>query len=328
MLHVSKDISTEKVRELWGKTEAGAWRTGNILHWLEHPAVQKRNNRLVSGFSDIHRFQYFAERFFSKKGADRALTLGCGHGELERGFLGFFKRHDAVDIAEGAIEQATKQARDSGLKHIHYSVADLNAIRLPRCTYDVVFGISSIHHVSNLEHLFTEVGLALKPGGYFFLDEFVGPNKFQWTDAQLAAINEQLGMLPPDLKISLYDGTPKVSVRRLNIEEMDAVDPSEAVRSEDILKLLPLYFDILEVKGIGGTILHMLLEGIAGNFAENDARAVSYLEAIFQTEDQLITNGTLQHDFAVIIARRKPTRVERVFGRQVAYFVSKSRSNR
>ncbi len=196
---------------------------------------------------------------------------------------------------------------------------------MPKCAYDVIFGISAIHHVSNLEHLFREVYLALKPGGYFFMDEFIGPNKFQWTWQQLAAINEQITALPPYLKRSLHDGTPKGCLGRCTIEEMDAIDPSEAIRSEDILKVLPHYFDLLELKGSGGSILHLLLEGIAGNFADDDPVAMKYMKSFFELEDRMIADGTLQHDFAVIIARRKPTRVQKILGTKVACLVSRAR---
>ena len=67
-------------------------------------------------------------------------------------------------------------------------------------SYDVAFGISSIHHVSDLRHLFQQVAAALKPGGYFLLDEYVGPSKFQWTDEQLSVVNEQLEALPAAFK--------------------------------------------------------------------------------------------------------------------------------
>jgi hypothetical protein len=56
------------------------------------------------------------------------------------------------------------------------------------------------------------------------------------------------------------------------------------------------------VKGYGGTILHLLLHEIAGNFYDPDAARL--LDAICDIEDGLIASGDLQSDFAVIIARR------------------------
>jgi hypothetical protein len=92
---------------------------------------------------------------------------------------------------------------------------------------------------------------------------------------------------------------------RLTIEEMNRIDPSEAVRSAEILPLMSQVFDLVEVKGCGGSLLHMLLEDIAGNFSTDDPAAMAHLESLFKLEDDLIQTGALQHDFAVIIARKK-----------------------
>ena len=177
---------------------------------MDLPKVRERINFLISGNPRKDCFQYFIERYFREgldrpRQAKRALTLGCGHGELERGLCqyNFVRVHDGVDIAEGAVAQASKLARAEGFDHLRYKVADLNTIKLPKCTYDVVFGVSSIHHVANLEHLFLQVVLSLKPGGYFFLNEYIGPNQLQWTDEQLAIVNELLAPLPLEFRRSI-----------------------------------------------------------------------------------------------------------------------------
>jgi SAM-dependent methyltransferase len=225
------------------------------------------------------------------------------------------------------VAQASKLARAEGFDHLRYKVADLNTIKLPKCTYDVVFGISSIHHVANLEHLFLQVALSLKPGGYFFLNEYIGPNQLQWTDEQLAVVNELLAPLPLEFRRCISD--PRIikgTVKPSTIEEINAVDPSEAIRSADILKLLPQYFDILEIRGYGGTLLQPLLNDIAGHFSEDDPRSMGYLQSFFDLEDQVIASGKVQHDCAIIVARRKPTRVEKLLGSKAAYVVSKARA--
>jgi len=241
---------------------------------------------------------------------NRVLTLGCGNGEFERNLakLNYVREHDALDVAEGAIEKARRAAREEGYSHIQYRVADLNQVDLPKDRYDVIFGISSVHHVAGLEHLFAQVYSSLKPGGYFFLDEYVGASQYQWPDQQLGHINRVLEMLPQRFKFSLSrPGETKPPVARPTVEEMNAVDPSEAVRSSEIGPLLERYFEQVEFRGYGGGLLHMLLEDIAGNFAEDDSEALCWLQRIFSIEDSLLEQGELEHDFAVLIGR-KPTR--------------------
>jgi SAM-dependent methyltransferase len=327
------ELETTRVKELWGSTE-GTWRTSERAHWLQHPKVQERINFLLTGNPGKDRYQYFAEHYYraplgGRKRVKCALTLGCGHGEFERCISqhNFAELHEAVDLADGAVAEATRLAKAEGLDHIRYRVADLNTIELPECTYDTVFGISSIHHVANLEHLFLQIQLSLKPDGLFVLDEYIGASKFQWPDEQIAIINDELAKLPNELKRSISNSTiVRGPIGRPTLQEMDASDPSEAVRSGEIMRLLPWFFDIVEVKGYGGTLLHMLLHEIAGNFVLDDPQSMDYLRYFFDLEDQMIVSGKFQHDFAIIIARRKPTRVEKVMGRKVAYSITNTRA--
>jgi SAM-dependent methyltransferase len=327
------EVETARVKEVWGST-GGVWRRREWVHWLQHPRVQERINLMTTGDGGRDRYQYFVDRYLpiqSGRSArvKRALTLGCGHGELERGLTQYdlAEIHEGVDLADGAVEEATRLAKAGGFDHLRYRVADLNTIELPKCTYDVVFGVSAIHHVARLEHLFREVLLSLKPGGYFMLDEFVGPSQFQWPQEQVAVINELLSQLPVEFKHSITNpGKVKCCVWTPSREAMNECDPSEAIRSGEIVQLLPWFFDIVEFRGYGGNLLQFLLEEIAGHFRLDDPHAMQYLQSFFDREDQLIASGKFSHDFATIIARRKSTRVERVLGRTAAYAVTKIRA--
>ena len=170
----------------------------------------------------------------------------------------------------------------------------------------MVFGIQSIHHITELEHVFAEVDKSLKPGGYFFLNEFIGPTQFQWTDYQLDCINAILKILPKKYRINKQDSSKiKDNVVRQTVKELESIDPSEAIRSAEILPLLNEFFTIKEKIDLGGTILHLLLQDIAGNFDYNNPDDIKMLEMLFIIEDTLMETGELQSDFAVIIAQKK-----------------------
>ena len=263
---------------------------------------------MTGGSDGRDRFQYFIQKYFpGGTPVDCVLTLGCGDGEFERGLAqyGFAREHDAFDIAEGAIQKAADAARTAGLAHIRYEVADLNRVALERDRYDVVFGLSAIHHISALEYLFAQVRASLKPGGFFLLDEFIGPSQFQWLDAQLDAANQALAGLPERFRRQLNrQGQVKTAVARPTIESMNTGDPSEAIRSAEIVPLLTDYFELIEFRGYGGSLLHLVMEGIAGNFVPDDPLATECVERLCALEDRLILEGRLAHDFAVIIARK------------------------
>src|SRR5262245_38882502 len=174
----------ERVKHVWGAGRV--WGGSEIQHWLQHPLVQERINLKVSGTPGVNRFEYFLNRYLKgKMPVERALTLGSGLGELERGLChyNFARLHEGIDISDQAIRVAIEKAQASGLTHLRYRMGNLNDVALEPAAYDVIFGISSIHHVQRLEYLFGQVRQALKPGGYFFLDEYIGPNRFQWPEA-------------------------------------------------------------------------------------------------------------------------------------------------
>ena len=94
----------------------------------------------------------------------------------------------------------------------------------------------------------------------------------------------------------------KHEVMRPSVARMILSDPSEAVESSRILPLLRESFDVLDVRGYGGTLLEPVLSGIAHNFVGNDADTQRLLGTCFAAEDALLTTGELDHDFVLVVA--------------------------
>src|SRR6185503_14217681 len=101
---------------------------------------------------------------------------------------------------------------------------------------------------------------AMKPEATLIVNEYVGPNRFQFTDRQLEIMNALLAALPKRLRGS-YDRK-----ERPDLAFMIDHDPSEAVRSEDLLPMIAERFEVMESKKSGGTILMHLLYDIVQNF--------------------------------------------------------------
>jgi hypothetical protein len=69
--------------------------------------------------------------------------------------------------------------------------------------------------------------------------------------------------------------------------------------------VLSLYFDIIDRKPLGGSILQFLLDGIAGNFKADDPQDMEWLRLLFSIEDSLMEMREIDSDFAYIVARPK-----------------------
>jgi hypothetical protein len=84
-------------------------------------------------------------------------------------------------------------------------------------------------------------------------------------------------------------------------------NPSEAVRSAEIVPLIRQRFEIVQQTDFGGTILHMLLSDIVGNFDPESEADVTIVRLLCYLEKTLIAEGVLPSDFTLIVARKLAT---------------------
>jgi SAM-dependent methyltransferase len=277
-----------------------------LLSWDAHPCVGRYINRRISG-NPNEAWLPFVKRRFCPETFKYGMSLGCGWGSLEREAvqLGVCERFDAYDIASGAIETAKAEATKQGLQdRIHYFCADLNHVVLESDKYDICFAAASLHHVHNLEHVLQQVHAALHREGLFIIIEYVGLSRFQWDDQIDCLMNKILSLLPESLRTDIKDGkTIKIETVRPSINDVIKVDPTEAVRSGEILLQLEQNFEIIYRADFGGTLLQFALADIVGNFQQDDPKDTALLEMMFLFEETLIDKGVIPSDFVFIVCR-------------------------
>lgn len=295
------------VSQVWAASPEDREAAGG-MNWMQHPLVGRRLNILASDHPDADAYIHLKVRL-TQEGwqfpVPRVLSLGCGHGALERGLIaiGMAQRCDGIDLSEGAIQEARRLAAETGTDQIHYQVGDLEEADFPKAAFDMVFAHHSMHHIEDLDGLCLAVRETLRPGGIFHLDEFVGPDRFQWTDAQLHHLNAFVQALP-DRYRRLPTGELMPPLVRPTIPQMLAFDPSEAVRSSAILETMRRHFRVVEVRRLGGALLHVGLSGIAQNFDPDSAEDNARLEEFFALEDRLMAEGVIDSDFVTVTAVR------------------------
>lgn len=276
------------------------------MNWMAHPRVVARLNHKASGDEGKDAYGHLQD-LLTRRGRRlplaRVASLGCGFGALERGLasIRMATRIEGYDIAEEAVAGARALAVAQGLDAVHYEVADLEQLVLPEAAYDLVVGFQSIHHVNDLDRLFAMVRRALRPGGVFHLHEYVGPDRFQWTDAQLFHMNQFLQTLP-----ERYHRLPNRVLRgpreRPRAEDVIACDPTEAVHSSLIIPALERHFQVIDRRALGGALLHIGLSDIAQNFSTDRPEDMAHMERFFDLEDRLMAEGVIGSDFAVLTA--------------------------
>lgn len=294
----------------WSKNVASSDAFSAQLYWLAIPAVQRRfQQKACAGTPHTWWGTYCIKEFFDRPTSTaRMLSIGCGSGSLERELfqLKAFGEFDAIDIAPGAIEIARTEAHALGANNINYFVQDVQKTPLGSGIYDAVWFNGSLHHIKQLEHVCQSVRTALKPGGWIFFNEYVGANHFDFDEYQKNAVSAAFQLLPPEYRRSFqieYFGKIQKVVQLPDPADVIKVDPSEAIRSQDIRSVLNYYFEEYAFNPCGGNILQFALHGIAGNFIEDDPRSMELLNLLFQIEDKLISNQFLKTDFAVGVMR-------------------------
>jgi SAM-dependent methyltransferase len=168
--------------------------------------------------------------------------------------------------------------------------------------FDVLLGLQSLHHFDSLDETLPRLAQLIEPDGLFVIDEFVGPTRFQWTDAQLDAANALLAQLPQERR-RLADGRIKRRVVRPSRMSMVLDDPSEAVDAAALLPGLRREFEVVEERPYGGTVLHIAFSGIAHNFRDQEPETLELLERCFAMEDTALPE--VGHDFVAMVCRRR-----------------------
>jgi SAM-dependent methyltransferase len=153
------------------------------------------------------------------------------------------------DISPAAL---ARRAEVLGARHpgrVATRGADLNFVEFEPERYDVIVSSSSLHHVTNLEYLAFQINRALRPGGFFFLDDYVGEPRFQFSPEKRRVFER------------LYErDLARQRGRRPGLRWLDTSDlsPFCGVRSDETLEVLARYLEPLTVR-TAGTLLVPLL---------------------------------------------------------------------
>jgi SAM-dependent methyltransferase len=295
--------------ELWGrkareKEDSDEWQ---YRFWQSHPVTLRHINRLITGDAD-ESWLGFTKRRFAPESLGRGVSLGCGHGWAEREAieLGLCESLDGFDISEEALEVARRQAKEGGLdERLHYGQADLNTLELAPGAYDIAIAAQVLHHIEALEHLLDQLVASLRPGGLLVVNEYIGPARFQWLDKTEELMNRMLDVLPDDKRLNRFNGFVKEQMTRTPAEEIARIDPSESVRSDEIVQLLESRFETLYRADFGGTLLQFLLADIAANFSPDDPKDVALLDLMSLFEEVLIAERVLPSDFAFFVLKSR-----------------------
>ncbi|MBV6470669.1 class I SAM-dependent methyltransferase [Nitrospirales bacterium NOB] len=292
----------ERVSEYWS-SQFEAMRVDQS-YWMNNRLVEEWTYRLMTG-TPQHWLNWLLNEYFVQRTFERSLSVCCGDGahEIQLYRSGKVRRVIGVDLSSGAIAQAKArfEAAAAPPDRYRFTVQDVNVLDVDGM-FDLILSTGALHHATNLETLLARLEQALTPDGYFVVVEFIGPNRFQWTDRQIEIANKVLGALDPAY---LRDGTC-TRFERPTIASMLACDPSEAVRSADVFPLVRQHFEVCYERCYNGTLLHQLHPLLKTELANQGRRDFdSIVRLILLLEDMLVKHGVLASDFVFLICRKR-----------------------
>jgi len=198
---------------------------------------------------------------------------------------------DCLDINPHLLAKGEERSRQFGLK-FRFSAQDINSIALPPRSYDIVFAHAALHHFLALEHIFSQVRNALKPGGLFIAYEVIPRNgMLMWPETN-EVVQRLWRLLPDRLKYDHSSGTPFYTPIHPNRNV--GLESFECIRSEEIYPLLKKMFRTqIEVPVLAFTRRFVDTEfGPNYDLSRQEDRAL--IDLIFELDEQYLNSGKLK----------------------------------
>ena len=283
-----------KVASYWDK-HRGRYH-GNFSHWESSPPAVEYTNKTVTGNVNLKPLRWFWERYspFSS-----VANVCCGIGNIERIICEAFNYEGDItgyDISTNSLSRAREQCAD--YPNVNFMESDLNTMQWPENTYDLVMANGALHHIENLDFLLGQINKAMKSNTILYVNDYVGPNRFQWSDVQMRYANDLLNMHIPEKYLV------KKFVSCCDAAKLSEKDPSEAVCSMFIEDAINAHFDVLERKERGGTVLSPIFgSNCIDQSILDDEEGMQALSALCNAEGELIREGILRSNTVIVIAK-------------------------
>jgi SAM-dependent methyltransferase len=271
------------------------------VYWFFYPAVRASVNVMMTGvdwgWPQLWLKSQFDLAYVPRK---HGLSIGCGVGNLERSLrrLNVCETIDGVDLSPESIRQAKENAAAEGITGLTYRVEDCERAEWEESSYDAVFFNHALHHIADVDGLLARVNRALRPGGFVYIDDYIGPSRDEWqssafADRELAPARDALSLIPESMRLGpLYP-------------PLDLTDPSEMIRSDRILPAVRATFDDVRERPYWGNLLFPLLNVVDGE-AMSRPEHQPLLRTLIDRERDLVNEGRYTRPlFAFLLAMKR-----------------------
>lgn len=220
-----------------------------IIHFEKLPHIWWGARTKSGQYRYTKRFNLFKRLIKPKH--KKLLEIGCGDGEFTKRIVKLPISITAIDVTPGVILRAK-----SNIKNVSFRVMDTEKLSFKSDSFDVVCGISILHHVNQKKAL-KEIIRVLKPGGIIFFSEpnLINPQTF---------VSLRIGFLR---KLLEYSPNEKAFVRWQIEKQVKKVGfKNVEVRNYDFLHPLTPYSLVPLIDALGNVIAELpLVKEISGS---------------------------------------------------------------
>jgi SAM-dependent methyltransferase len=227
----------------------------------------------------------------------KILSIGCGNGDVELDVATYLIDHGehnfkiiCADLSDILLERLRKNSYERDLSSVIEPVEiDLNKTGLPD-EFDVIMANHSLHHIIELEQLFSYSYLHLKDDGIFATIDMIGRNGHMRWPETAAIVKAVWPLLHPEARYN-------VQLRQLNesFADHDCSDEGfEGVRAQDILPLLMKSFHPYRFHGVGGVIDLFVDRGYGPAYDIANPEHVAFIKFLADLNDILLDAGVIK----------------------------------
>jgi len=235
------------------------------------------------------------------------LSLACGNGDTEIGMLKRLASPEkvhliGVDVNPSMIERARAAAKDEGLSNVSFEIQDLNKPTL-KAPIDVVLANHSLHHLVELETLFSQLAEISSADMIFLINDMIGRNgHVMWPNAH-TVVEEIWRRL--DQRFRLNNFSKRYDLQPFNRD--CSLDGFEGIRAQDILPALIKTFDVELFLPFATIINRFVDRGYGHNFKVKDEQDRKLILKILDLDITLLKEKKLSPTQAFIKVQKKGT---------------------
>ncbi len=250
------------------------------------------------GFSNPDEFfAFYAAKAIENKAKSHILSIGAGNCDTEVRLAQALKQQGfehftihCMDINKMMFERGLELAKSCGVEqHLSFLLADFNLWQAER-TFDMVLANQSLHHVVELEHLFSQIKLAMADGSYFVTSDMIGRNgHMRWPEA-LKVLKPIWQTMPDRYK---YNHAFKRKEKKY-INHDCSTQGFEGIRAQDILPLLKENFEFELIIPFANLVTVFIDRPFGPNFDVNKPEDLAFIDKIHNLDEQNFQDNIYQ----------------------------------